>query len=87
MRPCKLNLLSRSHDKRLPCPYKVKVFKSLYPEQESEKLGFGMSHCGCGLFNVCLTNDPGFTIVYFTIRSNVFPECINSYYISLASFM
>ena len=36
-------------------------------------LKIGMSHLGLKLYKVCINDDPGLTLTYFTARSNLVP--------------
>ena len=36
-------------------------------------LKLGMSHWGLKLYKVCINDDPGLTLTYFTARSNLVP--------------
>ena len=61
-----------------PCPYMVKTLKNQLgtwyatgPMSFSLKLG--MQHQVLEYYQVCSNDDPGFTLTYFTARSNLVP--------------
>ena len=41
-------------------------------------LGLGMSHWGCGAYQVCSNDDPKLTLTYLTSRSNLLSNTFKS---------
>ena len=49
----------------------VNALKIYYRTPNFMILKFGMQHWGLKLFKVCLNDDPGLTLTYFTLRSHM----------------
>ena len=50
----------------------LKIFFSRTRRQTT--LGLGISHWGCGAYQVCSKDDPRLTLTYFASRSNLLPN-------------
>ena len=50
----------------------LKIF--LYRTRRPVTLGLGMSHWGCGAYQVCSNDDPRLTLTYLMSRSNLLPN-------------